>query len=393
MHGYVDRSLGQELSLSLQKNPVTALVGPRQCGKSTLVRHVLAPRSDALFLDLELPSDLRKLADAEFFFKENASKLICIDEIQAKPGLFPLLRALVDRDRRPGRFLVLGSASRDLIRQSSETLAGRIHYLVMSPFVWSELRMEKRFRKGGFRKHWWRGGYPPAFLSETEGQSAAWRRDLIEDYLHRDIPQLGFSIPAPALKRFWTMLSHYHGGLFNASKLGQSLDISHNTVRKYLDLMEQSYMLRALRPLEVNVKKRLIKSPKVYVRDSGLLHVLLEIETMNDLYGHPVFGPSWEGWCLEQIIAALPQWRPAFYRTSSGEEMDLVLERGRTKLAFEIKASLAPHLSRGFPGTLEVLKPERTWVVCPMEEEGYASGSRVRVVGIDECLDDLRAFV
>lgn len=392
MHAYVPRLLEQNLIESLAQNPVTALVGPRQCGKSTLARHLLAGRSDAIFLDLELPSDLRKLAESEFFFKENAGRLICIDEVQVKPELFPLLRALVDRDRRPGRFLVLGSASRDLIRQGGETLAGRIHYLEMSPFVWSELRTEKRFGKGGFRKHWWRGGFPPAFLAGTESQSASWRSDLIQDYLYRDIPQLGFSIPAPSLKRFWTMLAHYHGGLFNASKLGQSLDVSHNTVRKYLDIMERSYMLRVLRPLEVNVKKRLVKSPKVYVRDSGFLHTLLEIETMNDLYGHPAFGASWEGWCLEQIIAALPLWRPAFYRTSSGEELDLILERGRTRLAFEIKASLSPHLSRGFLGTLEALKLKRAWVVCPMEEEGYASGFCVRVAGIDECLDDLRSF-
>lgn len=389
MHTYIKRLLESDLVESLRRNPVTALVGPRQCGKSTLARHALAGIPDAMFLDLELPSDLRKLADPEFFFRENADKLICIDEVQVKPDLFSLLRALVDRDRRPGRFLVLGSAARDLIRRGGETLAGRIHYLELSPFVWAELQGEVKSSKGDFKKLWWRGGFPPAFLAQTESQSAAWRRDLIQDYLHRDIPQLGFFIPAPSLMRFWTMLAHYHGGLFNASNLGQSLDVSHNTVRKYLDIMEQSYMIRVLRPLEVNLKKRLVKSPKVYLRDSGLLHTLLEIETMTALYGHPVFGASWEGWCLEQITAALPLWRPGFYRTSSGEEVDLVLERGRKRLAFEIKASLSPHLSRGFPGSLEVLKPEHAWVVCPMDETGYPLGPRVRVVGIDECLKEL----
>jgi len=391
MHTYIPRFFEKELIESLGQNPVTALVGPRQCGKSTLAGHVLAGRSDMLFLDLELPSDLRKIADAEFFLRENADRLVCIDEVQVKPDLFPLLRALVDRDRRPGRFLVLGSASRDLIRQGGETLAGRIHYLEMTPFLWSELRGTKKFGRGKFQKHWWRGGFPPALLAETDLRSASWRRDLIEDFLHRDIPQLGFSIPALSLRRFWLMLAHDHGGLFNASKLGQSLDVSHNTVRKYLDILEQSYMLRVLHPLEVNVKKRLIKSPKVYLRDSGILHALLEIETMNDLYGHPVFGASWEGWCIEQIISALPSWRPAFFRTATGEELDLIMERGRKRLGFEIKASLSPHLPRSFPRCVEILKPERTWVVCPTGDEGYAVAPGVRIAGIDECLDDLAA--
>jgi hypothetical protein len=262
----------------------------------------------------------------------------------------------------------------------------------LTPFLWAELRSGTARESWDFKTHWWRGGFPPAFLAEDEGQSAAWRRDLIRDYLSRDIPQMGFSIPAPSLMRFWTMLAHYHGGLFNSSKLGQSLDVSHNTVRKYLDIIEQSFMVRTLRPLEVNVKKRLVKSPKVYVRDSGILHALLEIETMNDLYGHPVIGASWEGWCVEQIISALPQWRPGFYRTQSGEEVDLVLERGRKRLAFEIKASSAPHLSRGFPGSLTVLAPERAWVVCPLEGPGYTIGSVGRVAGIDECLDALKEF-
>jgi predicted AAA+ superfamily ATPase len=392
MHTYIPRQLEGDLLNSINRNPVTALIGPRQCGKSTLARRVLTGRPDALFLDLELPSDLRRLADPEFFFNENADKLICIDEIQVKPDLFPLIRTLVDRDRRAGRFLLLGSASRDTIRRSGETLAGRIHYLELTPFVWGELRSGEKSTKDGFRKLWWRGGFPPAYLAATEGQSVAWRRDLIQDYLYRDIPRMGFSISASALLRFWTMVSHYHGGLFNASKIGQSLDVSHNTVRKYLDIMEQSFMARVLRPVEVNLKKRLVKSPKVYVRDSGILHSLLEIGTMSDLYGHPVFGASWEGWCIEQILSAMPLWRPGFYRTPSGEELDLILELGQKRLAFEIKASLSPHLSRGFPGTLDALKPERVWIVCPMEEKGYANGPRARVVGIGECLDELRAY-
>jgi predicted AAA+ superfamily ATPase len=389
---YIERNLSGDLQKSLLHNPVTALVGPRQCGKSTLARHILKNQENVLFLDLELPSDLRKLDDPEFFLREHADRLVCIDEIQQRPDLFPILRAMVDLDRRPGRFLILGSASRDLIRRGGETLAGRIHYLELTPFVWPELQTGAERKKWNFKNHWWRGGFPPAFLTDDEVQSVAWRRDLIQDYLSRDIPQFGFSIPAPTMRRFWQMLAHYHGGLLNTSKLGQSFDVSHKTVRKYLAIMEETFMVRVLQPLEINLKKRLVKSPKVYLRDSGLLHTLLEIETPTDLYGHPAFGASWEGWGLEQIITAMPLWQPSFYRSSSGEEIDLIMDKGRRRVAFEFKASLSPHLSRGFSGTLEGLQPEKTWVVCPMTEPGYPLRPKVRVVGINECLKNLQQY-
>jgi uncharacterized protein len=390
---YIERVLSADLQKSLASNPVTALVGPRQCGKSTLVRHLLKNQPKALFLDLELPSDLRKLDDPELFLRDHVDRLICIDEIQQRPDLFPVLRALVDLDRRPGRFLVLGSASRDLIRRGGETLAGRIHYLELTPFVWSELKAGRERKKWDFKQHWWRGGFPLAFLIDDETQSAAWRRDLIQDYLSRDIPQFGFSIPAPTMRRFWQMVAHYHGGLLNSSKLGQAFDVSNKTVRKYLAILEESFMVRLLQPLEINLKKRLVKSPKIYLRDSGLLHTLLEIDSPTDLYGHPVFGASWEGWGIEQIISALQLWQPGFYRSSSGEEIDLIMEKGRRRLAFEFKASLSPHLSKGFTGTLEMLKPDQTWVVCPMTEPGYLLRPKVRVVGINECLKDLEEYV
>lgn len=390
MQRYINRVRAEELRRSLRINPVTAIVGPRQSGKSTLVRHVLKESAgNPLLLDLELPSDQRKLEDAELFLMEHAQRLVCIDEVQLRPDIFPLLRALVDMHRRPGRFLILGSASRDLIRQCTETLAGRIHYIELTPFLWAELAHSGRRDGWDFKRHWWRGGFPRAFLADDDYQSDAWRRDLIQDYLSRDIPQLGFSVPAPTMLRFWKMLAHSHGGVLNASKLGQSLDVSHNTVRKYLDILEQTFMVRLLRPLEINLKKRLVKSPKIYIRDSGVLHTLLEIETPTDLYGHPVYGASWEGWCVEQIVAALPLWRASFYRTSSQEEIDLVMERGRRRLAFEIKASLSPHLSRGFPETLAILEPEHSWVVCPTDGAGYPMRAGARVVGIAECLKEL----
>lgn len=393
MQRYINRNATGELQRSLDQNPVTAMVGPRQCGKSTLARHVLQSLSDALFLDLELPSDLRKLDDPELFLGEYATRLVCIDEVQIRPDLFPLLRALVDKNRRPGRFLILGSASRDLIRQDGETLAGRIHYRELTPFRWTELEESADSEGWDFKRLWWRGGFPPALLADDETQSAAWRRDMIQDYLSRDIPSFGFAIPMPTMRRFWKMLAHYHGGLLNASKLGQSLDVSHNTVRKYLDILEQTFMVRILPPLEINLKKRMVKSPKIYLRDSGLLHTLLEMGSMTELYGHPVFGASWEGWCIEQIITKLPLWQPFFYRSSSGEEIDLILIKGEKRLAFEIKASLTPHLSKGFPDTLEMLKPEYIRVVCPMTDLGYPIRNGARVVGISECLKELNAFL
>jgi predicted AAA+ superfamily ATPase len=392
MQRYIDRKSAVDILQSLKHNPVTALIGPRQCGKSTLARHVLEGRKDTIFLDLELPSDMRKLTDAELFLQDHVHELVCIDEVQLRPDLFPLLRALIDKERRPGRFLILGSASRDLVRQGSETLAGRIHYIELTPFTWAELRSASVKKRWDFKRHWWRGGFPPAFLEPNDVQSDTWRRDMIQDYLSRDIPTLGFSLPVPVMSRFWKMIAHYHGGLLNASKIGQSMGISHNTVRKYLDILEQTFMVRLLQPLEINLKKRLVKSPRIYLRDSGLLHTLLEIESTTELYGHPVFGASWEGWCIEQIITTLPLWQPFFYRTSSGEEIDLVLVRGKKRLAFEIKASLTPHLSRGFADTIKTLKLEDAWVVCPMADPGYPIRSGVRVTGISECLDGLGVY-
>lgn len=392
MQRYIERGKAGEILQSLKHNPVTALIGPRQCGKSTLARHILQSNKEALFLDLELPSDMRKLADAELFLQEHTRQLICIDEIQLRPDLFPLLRALVDKDRRPGRFLILGSASRDLIRQGGETLAGRIHYIELTPFTWLELQQDKKDKKNDFKKHWWRGGFPPAYLAPNDPQSDTWRRDMIQDYLSRDIPSFGFTMPMPVMSRFWKMIAHCHGSIFNASKIGQSMDLSHNTVRKYLDILEQTFMVRILPPLEVNLKKRLVKSPKIYLRDTGLLHTILEIDSMTELYGHPVFGASWEGWCIEQIITYLSSWQPFYYRTSSGEEIDLVMVRGKKRLAFEIKASLTPHLSRGFADTIKVLKPEQALIVCPMTDTGYNISSGAYILGINECLDRLKSF-
>lgn len=393
MQNYIPRLLEADLRESLETSPVTAVLGPRQAGKSTLVRHSLASQDKVLILDLDLPSDQRRLTDAELFLTEHADRLICIDEVQLKPDLFPLLRALVDMDRRPGRFLILGSASRDLIRQSSETLAGRIHYLELTPFRFPEIEPLPGYGSQAFRRLWWRGGFPSAFLEESDAVSSRWRLDLVRTFLSRDLPQFGFHISAMAMERFWKMLAHYHGGVLNASKLGQAMDITHVTVKRYLDILEETFMVRILRPFEGKLKKRLIKSPKVYIRDSGILHTLLEIDSLTDLFGHPVFGASWEGWCIEQIVQTLPEWRVSFFRSSSGEEVDLILERGQRLLAFEFKASASPQVTKGFFNVLETLRPLHTWVVCPMDGQGYSLQVNVKVSGISETLRELRQLL
>lgn len=392
MQTYIPRHLEYDLQNSLDSFPVTALLGPRQCGKSTLARQIIdSVDNTVVYLDLEKPSDLRKIDDPEFFFSTQTNKLICIDEIRRVTDLFPIIRFSVDENRKPGRFLILGSASQELIKTSSETLAGRIHYLELTPFTYRELTLFQQSQFDDVMFQWIRGGFPDSVLSPSEEQSYVWRQDFIRTFLERDIPQFGFAIPVTAMRRHWTMIAHYHGQIFNASKLGQSLGITHPTVRKYLDILEQTYMVRVLPPLETNLKKRLIKSPKVYIRDSGILHALLEIENMEDLMGHPVFGSSWEGWCIEQIVSAMPGWRPYFYRTSSGEEIDLILERKQKRLAFEFKASLSPHVSKGFAGILKDIQPVKTWIVTPVKEP-YPIPQGATVTNPATILEELTAY-
>ncbi|HYA15534.1 MAG TPA: ATP-binding protein [Syntrophales bacterium] len=390
MQTYIPRKLEHDLKQSLNSSPVTALLGPRQCGKSTLARHIIESLEKTIYLDLEKPSDMRKLDDPEFFFSAQQNKLVCIDEIQRVPDIFPIIRSSVDENRKPQRFLILGSASQELVKTSSETLAGRIHYLELTPFTYNELfSYGKKF--GNYMFQWVRGGFPDSILAPTEERSFTWRQDFIRTFLERDIPQFGLSIPAITMRRQWTMLAHYHGNIFNASKLGQSLGITHPTVRKYLDVLEQTFMVRVLQPLEANLKKRLIKSPKVYIRDSGILHALLEIEDSADLLGHPVAGSSWEGWCIEQIITALPRWRASYYRTSSGEEIDLIMERKQKRLAFEFKASMSPEVTKGFAGTLKTLKPIKTWIVAPVAES-YPIPQGAIVANIKNVLEELAEY-
>ena len=287
MQTYIERIVTTKIKKKLENMPGVVILGPRQCGKSTLAKAIISEIGCAVYLDLERPSDANKLRDPEAFFGINSDRLICLDEIQRVPELFHVLRSVIDENKRNGQFIILGSASPDLIRQSSETLAGRIAYFELTPFLLKEVCEEHHYLKT-LRKLWLRGGFPRSYLASKEKESFEWRLDFIRAFLERDIPQLGFKTPAKTIERFWRICAHLHGQLLNSSKLGESMGVSHHTVRSYVDMLEQSFVLRVLRPYESNLKKRMIKSPKIYIRDNGILHALLGIEDHNDLLGHPI---------------------------------------------------------------------------------------------------------
>lgn len=387
LHTYIVREQAAGVMRSLSESRATALLGPRQCGKSTLAARLLSEwRGGSVYLDLERPSHLRRLSDPELFLSGQSGRLVCLDEVQRAPEVFAVLRSLIDDPGLDLRFLLLGSASPELLRQSSETLAGRIRHHELTPFQWREIAGVDGGGRGTLFRHWLRGGFPGSFLSASDEASLLWREDFTRTFLERDIPAHGGVANAEMMSRLWRMAAHCHGQPLNSSRLGGALGVSHTTVRNHLGLLQSAFMLRLLPPLRANLGKRLVKSPKLYFRDSGILHCLLELDGMDSLLGHPAFGVSWEGWCVEQITAALPRWRASFYRDSNGQEVDLILDRGSRRLAFEFKATLAPELTRGCRAALESLGPERTLVVCPMTGEGYDLAPGVRVCGIGEAL-------
>lgn len=372
----IERSLLPTVTRSLANFPAVALLGPRQCGKTTLAKSIAAQYSNSLYLDLERPSDLGKLADAELFLSRNADRLVVLDEVQRKPELFTVLRSLIDVKRNAGRFLLLGSASPQLLQQTSESLAGRIIFHELAPFTVDEIKPAHT----ELQNFWLRGGFPPSWLAQTDDLSTLWRESFISTHLERDIPSFGIRIPGQTLHRFWQMLAHLHGQLWNASRLATGFGVSAPTVQHYLDILEATYMLRRLPPLHANVGKRLVKSPKIYLRDSGLLHTLLGITSLNQLAGHPILGASWEGWVLEQIAHLLgSRWQLSFYRTSGGAEMDVVAEQGNRRLCFEIKFSSAPTVSKGFWSAVADLEPTQTFVVAPVEQP-YPLAAGVEVI-------------
>ncbi len=345
-----------------------ALLGPRQVGKTTLALE-LAKARPSVYLDLESEADLAKLAEPELYLRQHEDKLVILDEVHRTPQLFRSLRGLIDAGRRrgggKGRFLVLGSASMDLLRQSSESLAGRIRYLELAPLDAGEVGRDR------LDVLWVRGGFPESLLAASDGESLRWRRDFIRTYLERDVPQLGPRIPAETLRRLWTMLAHQQGGLLNAAALARALAVDGKTVAGYLDLLVDLLLVRRLPPWHGNVRKRLVKSPKVYVRDSGLVHGLLSVGDREALLAHPVAGASWEGMVIESLIAAAPTGSEAyFFRTAAGAEIDLLLEfPGRRRpWAIEIKRGLAPKIERGFHLATDTVRPERRVVVYGGDE-------------------------
>ncbi len=347
--------------------PAVAVLGPRQAGKTTLA-HAIAEGRKATYLDLESSADRARLEEAALYFADHADDLVILDEIHRLPGLFEELRGVIDRGRREGRgtgrFLLLGSAAIELLAQSGETLAGRIGFVELSPFDLVEVGAENLDRL------WVRGGFPESFLARDDAASFAWRGDFIRTYLERDVPQLGPRIPAETLRRLWTMFAHGQGGILNAAKLARSLGVDGKTIAHYLDLMVDLLLVRRLPPRLANVGKRLVRSPKVYVRDSGLVHALLGLMDKEALLGHPVLGASWEGMAIEQAIGVAGHRAEAsFYRTGAGAEIDLVLTwRDGAEWAVEVKRTLAPKLDRGLRSALEDVKPERSFVVYPGSE-------------------------
>jgi predicted AAA+ superfamily ATPase len=390
-----ERILQEKLVNALQSTPVTALLGPRQVGKTTLALTVGAiANKETSYLDLQSDSDFNKFTDAEAFLKRFDGKLLIIDEVQRKPDLFRLLRGIVDERKRKGettcQFLLLGSASRDLLQQSSETLAGRIRYLELRPFTAPEV-IQNQGSEINLSTLWLRGGFPDSYLAASAVESWNWRNDFISTYMERDLPMMGVGIQPAQLKRFWKMLAHYNGNQMNLSELGRSLELSHTTIKSHVDILTQFYMVRQLQPWSGNIKKRLIKSPKIYIRDTGILHSLLNISNEEMLMNHPNMGASWEGLVTESILSVLDnRWSFSYYRTATQQEIDLVLESPEGEVwAIEIKRASAPKLGRGFYEACKDIGATHKWIVNAGNDQ-YPMKGGVEVVGLRQFLEVLR---
>jgi predicted AAA+ superfamily ATPase len=386
----LDRKIRFEIENALARQAAVALIGPRQVGKTTLALY-LGERHNALYLDLEDRDDRNRLSNPALFLENVEDRLVILDEIHRMPEIFETLRGVIDKGRRKGkgkgRFLILGSAAIDLLRQS-ETLAGRIAYIEMTTLTAIEVEDNRAARE----RLWLRGGFPDAFLAHNDAESLALRKDFIRTYLEREVPMFGPRIPAVTMERLWTMLAHCQGTLLNASQLARSLEVSTQSVTRYIDLLCDLLLVRRLPPLHVNIGKRLVKSPKVYVRDSGLVHALLGLETLTQLSGHPVVGQSWEGFVIETLLAATP-WRAnaSFYRTAAGAEVDLVIDhRDGRRWVIEIKRGLSAKLERGFYQACEDLHPDKAFAVHAGEDR-YPITKGVEAISIRELTEELAA--
>ena len=381
----IDRFIYGELLEIVGEFPVLGIVGPRQVGKTTLAR-LLSKKinKESVFLDLENPRDVSKLTDPLLFFENNQDKCIIIDEVQIKKELFPIIRAVIDQKREPGRFVLLGSASPELIRDASESLAGRIYYKELTPFHFQEIKDVI-----SYQKHWLNGGYPEALLTESKTKSVRWRRSFIQTYIERDLPLLGLQSKIADMQRLVRMISHIHGNQLSYQTLSKSMGLTGPTIKKQIDFLEHAYIVRLLEPFYHNIGKRLVKSPKIYLRDTGLLHSLLEVERFEDLFGNPIIGNSWEGYVIEQIYAVLPEtYTLNYYRTQQGAELDLVICKNLNPvIGIEIKFNSSPKFSVGNEISLKDLGLDKCFIVVPEVERYYLKGF-IEVISISELIMD-----
>ncbi len=379
----IKRCNSKKILQLLDEFPAVVLSGPRQVGKTTLA-NIVAGYCEKFFIyiDLESPQDMQKLEEPELYLDTHSENLVIIDEVQRKPDLFPVLRSVIDRDRKPGRFLLLGSAGPELLKNTSESLAGRVYYTELFPFNILEVSDDRLL--------WFRGGFPEAYLANTQTAARRWLESFLLTFLERDIPNLGIRIPSLQLRQFWEMTAHAHGQLWNGSKLAANFGVSSHTIKRYLGILENTYMVRQLTPYYTNIKKRIVKTPKVYIRDTGILHTLLQISSQEDLAGHPTIGSSYEGWVIEQICSCLSHSfvKACFYRTQSGAEIDLLLEKGPDRIAIEIKRSLTPKPSRGFKQAVSDLSCNHQFIVYPGTET-YPLSSTVKAISLPGLLEFL----
>jgi len=373
----------RQIEASFKIHPVTALLGPRQCGKTTLAR-LIAEQEPSTIFDLENPVDIQRLS-APMQALKDLSGLVIIDEVQRKPELFEFLRVLVDRPGQDTRFLLLGSAAPHLVKGVSESLAGRIGFVDLAGFQLWEVGMQHRDRL------WIRGGLPNSFLADSESDSIQWRESFIRTFLERDIPQLGITIAAEALRRFWTMVAHYHGQIWNSAEFARAIGTAENTARRYLDILSGAYMVRVLPPWFENVKKRQVKAPKIYICDSGLFHRLLQVSTLAELRGHPKIGASWESFALEHIIRVYRTRDAYFWATHAGAELDLMISIGGKRHGFEFKYADAPGRKRSMHIAVEDLGLEHLWVVYPGDEK-YPLDNKITVIPLEEILQLAQTF-
>ena len=380
----IERQIIPELLDSMSYFPVLGLVGPRQVGKTTLAKYVSDKvGKESVYIDLENPRDIAKLSDPNLFFELNEDKCVILDEIQRQPELFVILRSMVDRNRIPGRFLILGSASPELIRDSSESLAGRIAYEELAPFNLMEI-----ISTGDLIHHWISGGFPNAYLAPNKRLQKKWLQNFIKTYIERDLPMLGLKIDTTIIRKLWTMTAHLQGNLLNLEALGKSLALTAPTIKRYLSFLEEAFLIRQLHPFSINIKKRLVKSPKIYVRDSGILHHLLGIDDFESLTSNPIIGHSWEGYVIEQIYQLVRQdYDLFFYRTTQGAECDLVLVKsGIPHYGIEIKYTSAPKLTKGNRIAFEDLKTKKNFVITPNSDD-FLITENIRACSIQTFLD------